>query len=271
MASKSKKPEAVAAKSVDVFNKEMAELQTKARSAISDVGEALVSKKEELDVLVEEIAAKKAELTDLIGKEAVEQDLEQLRERLADAEHQHERKLAQLNIENEDKLKAAQRAHADWLRQKNQAQQDEARTRKQVLEDEDRERQMAFTARTSDLADQVELLAKKETELGSFDDKLKGAVAKAAAAIKRDFEFKTQTVTTEHTAKVVVLESKIDQAEKANQDLTARLRIAEETVTASLDKTQRIAEASLEAAGNKIALAELKALTTQQAAGAGKR
>jgi len=261
MASKSKKPEAVAAKSVDVFNKEMAELQTKARSAISDVGEALVSKKEELDVLVEEIAA----------KEAVEQDLEQLRERLADAEHQHERKLAQLNIENEDKLKAAQRAHADWLRQKNQAQQDEARTRKQVLEDEDRERQMAFTARTSDLADQVELLAKKETELGSFDDKLKGAVAKAAAAIKRDFEFKTQTVTTEHTAKVVVLESKIDQAEKANQDLTARLRIAEETVTASLDKTQRIAEASLEAAGNKIALAELKALTTQQAAGAGKR
>lgn len=267
MASRKKKVnvEAVAAKSIDTLNSELVTLQTMSREALSNMSEAFIQKREELDDVTEVIKEKKSELEELFGKERVLQETDELEEQYQDAKHVNERKTRLLEISHEDRLADLQRTHKDIERQEKQRLQDERRSRAIALEDEERQRQLAFADRESELQSRADEIAKQESDLGSFEDRVKGDVAKQVNAIKRELEFKSKTQEAENKAVVDILEAKVIQLESDKAELAQRLEKAERSAAAAVDKANAIAIATVDAESGKQALTELRTIAQQQA------
>jgi hypothetical protein len=261
----SKKPEAVASKSIDDISKDLLNLQNNARLALAQIDGAFVAKQTELVEVLEAIKEAKAELEEVHGKATLAAEIRDLEDTLEDAKRDHGRGLAQLKVEHEDAVAAQARefriAKVDEARRV----QDEERARRLAREDEDRKHAQQVSATEAALAEQVKDLAKQREELGSFDDRVKAQVAKVSNSIKRELEFKAKTAETENGAVVSILEAKVKQFSDENEALKNRLTQADAEAQKAAERTNAIAIASLDKESGKAALDELRAVSHKQA------
>lgn len=259
------KVEEIAAKTIDDISADIITSQNKTRAAFSAVGEALILKKEELNDIIQAIDIKKDELKDLGEKEKLSLGLQQLTEEFEDKVHEHKRAIKQINTEYEDKLSDLERTYQENVLKEKYRLEDEARTRQLALEEEDRNRKLIFSEKEMEIKAKEKELTEWESELGSFEDRVKEEVDSQikSAQIKTNFEI--QSIKSKNEADVKILVAEAQRFREANAELSQRLIAAEKQAEAAANRANAIAISSLDAESGKKALDELRTISHKQA------
>jgi hypothetical protein len=259
------KIEEIAAKTIDEISADLVSTQNKSRTAFNTVGDALITKKSELEDLIQAIELKQAELKELGEKEKLALSIQELREQFEDRKHEFERNEKQLKMDYEDKQESLERAYQANVLQEKRRIEDEERSRSITLEDEDRIRERTLLDREAELVARENELEKKALELGSFENRVEEEVERKVQAAKVKMNFESQSLKTKYDAEIQIQKSQIAQLEALNADLTNKLGRAEDQAQAAADRANAIAIASLDAESGKKALEKVESIAQKQA------
>lgn len=270
MASKKKKvalPEDLAIKSIEDISGDLINLQNTIRAMITQLGDAMVAKREELEAICQAIEDKKAELAEIAEQEKLTLSIQELDIELEDKKREHKRALTVLKQEFADAKNDLMREKQALSEAESQRLEDEARERRINLEDEDRAREIAKQEVERELTRRVAECERREQELGTFDERVKAEVEKQTKAMEASIGFKDRANEAKHGAELTVLRSEVDRLKKDNMLLETRLQRAEEAAQEAANRANQLALATVEAESNKRALDEVKALASEQAKG----
>ena len=255
----------VVSKGYDGVNKDLADLQTGVRVFLTNIGEALSEKLTELEGLSEAVKGKQDELTRLYGAERALQELEGLREALADAKRQHQRELKALEEGMHDREAEIERELNKRTLSDQIAREDAARARRIAWEDEDRTRELAFAQRNREQDDREQRLEEREKNLLTFDARIKDEVEKRVGGIKQGMEFKHAGAISNLQAEQKILEARNDYLENEKEVLLRRLEKLEQSLTGAQARMSAIATSALDKESGKAALDELRQVAHKQA------
>ena len=259
------KIEEVAAKTVDDITADLVKTQNQLRGALTSVGDALIAKREQLSDMVQAIEIKQDELNELIEKEKVILALQELKEELEDAKHEHERKVSQLEVLYEDKSSELLRNFQRAEKEAKQQEEDAARERRIALEDEDLRRQRQQEEIEFTLTEKGAELDKRATELGDFEKRVEQELDRRIRGEKVRMSFESQALKKETEAAIKILEAQVEQLKEQNSDLGLRLVRAEGDAKSAAERANEVVIQSLEAGAGTKALEEVRAIAQRQA------
>lgn len=257
--------EAVAARGLDQVTTELGALQSTVRAALSEVAEALMLKKQELEAIGMAIEDKRSELDEWLGKEKAGLSLKELREEAEDARHAHERDLALMEGQMKMRREALEQELEQRSRERREQWGQESRERQIALEDEDIERRRAFAQTEAELA---VVRGQLEQEKGELEQQKKAAAAeveKRVAIRSRELDLERKAAMAEMNAKIAMQAQRNDDLQQTIIELRQQLDRAQERARLAEDRAQAVAVASLDAESGKKALDELRTISHKQA------
>lgn len=257
--------EAIAAASIDQVAGKVTEVQNNIRSSLSDVLEALLQKKGELDITMQAIHEKKLEMAEVLDKEKIALSLVELEEtyatnkrnldnqlRLAKEEH----KLQMDRMEREEEQKSLDYDH----KRDNQKRQEGM-----AEEDADRQRDLKFEDRAREMERKEKELKVKMDEQGNFEEELERRIKEKEISLKRASGFEVTILKTQHDAAMRIAEADVSRLQAEVTSLNERLTDTEQTVRQVLERNTALATAAMEAQGGKQALEKLEVIAHEQA------
>lgn len=264
-AKKAAQIEAVAAKSTDQLTEDFLKLQNAARLTISDLTEAFLNKKSELEALLMAISEKEGELTELVGKEKVSLSLKELEEAFKDSKYKMNKELERIKAEHQDAI--------DQMAREEQKAEDElkfsigqaSRERQNAREDEDRERELAYQDRLRDISRREAEIAELQHKAEAYKQDLEVKASKQINAIKRENDYRVKQLEIDHAANNRIAEADISRLQEEITVLRNRLEQAELAAAHAAQRNNEIAQAALEAQAGKQALDKIEGIAQEQA------
>lgn len=257
--------EAVAAKSTNDITADIIALQNSVRSTLSELSEGLVTKKEELDILIRVIAEKKAELEELYGKEELVQTKDALKEQVEEKRRSTARVMKELDDEYADKRNAYIRELEDLHTQEEIRIKNEERERARAQDEALYLHNQKIREDLRDIAEKMLNIDTKEKELGSFNERIEAEVSKRVRAIQAEAGYKERAMKMESDASLKILQAQVNQYAEEISRLQKRLDEAEKQATTAAERANSVVVATLEAQSNRKALEKVEAIAQKQA------
>ena len=257
--------EVVAAKSADQLTEEFLKLQNAARLTISDLTEAFITKKAELDALLNLIGDKEIELTELIGKEKLALSIKDLEETFKDNKYKLNKELERIKEEHKEAIDAMARIEEKAEEDLEYKEKSEERSRKTEYEDQDRERDLAYQDRLRDISRKEAEINEIQVKAEAYKQDLEAKLAKQIASVKREYEFKMKQLETSHEAQIKIADADIIRLGREVAELQERLVNSEQALSEIFKQNNEIAKAALETQSGKQALEKMEGIAQEQA------